>query len=183
MFNDLLEDDYDDHSDDFPDYEETEPTEKELTHAKSLVGKWCSTDRTACTPFLSGLLCKVTAVNDRSRGGSPAQVRIIPFRNKAMFAIRTWWLISSTDSFYVVGGSWLTPTDDRPEKSEYLKAYASLFLRAVIGWISKEHGAFKYKWWNSRGLPFPYLPPINNLISAVYDLGRAFKYGVYIKSY
>ena len=175
-----LEDDY---PDDYPDYEESEPTEKELAHAKSLVGKWCSTGNHGCTPFLSGLLCKVTTVNDCKRGGSPSQVRIIPFRNANMFDFYSWWLINSTDFYHIVGGGWLNPTDDRPRKSEYITAYTALFVRTVIGWVSKEHNSFKYRWWNSKGVPFTYLPPINSLVSAVYDLGRAFKYGVYIKSY
>ncbi len=174
-----LEDDY---PSDYPDYEETEPTEKELAHAESLVGKWCATD-TKCTGFLSGLLCKVTADNNCKRGGNPAQVRIVPFRNNDMFDFYSWWLINSTDFFHVVDGGWLNPTDDRPANPEYITAYTSLFVRAVIGWVSKERYSFKYRWWDSESLPFTYLPPINSLISAVYDLGRAFKYGVYISNY
>ncbi|KKN59264.1 hypothetical protein LCGC14_0543630 [marine sediment metagenome] len=167
-----------------PDYYgEYAPSQEQIDHAKSLVGKWCISKGTSCTPLLSNLLCKVLSVNDASRGGNPAQVRMIPFRNKAMFAFHTWWLIPHTDIFEVVDSGWLIPTSERPRKTECVIAYVSMSLRILWGWLSKESMSFKYRWWNTKGLPFNYLPPINSLISAVYDLGRAFKYGVYINKW
>lgn len=170
--------------DEFPEpdyYEEYEASQEQIDYAKSLAGKWCTSKGTSCTPFLSGLLCKVISANDYSRGGNPAQVRLIPFRTKAMFAFHTWWLISNISTFEVVDSGWLIPTSERPRKTEYVIAYVSMSLRIFWSWLSKENISFKYRWWNAKGLPFNYLPPINSLISAIYDLGRAFKYGVYIK--
>ena len=98
-----------------------------------------------------------------------------------MFAFHAWWLINNTDIFDVVDSHWLSPTEERPTISEYLKTPISTLLRILTGWVSRERKSFGYRWWNSQGLPFNCLPPVNSLIAATYDLGKAFRYGVYIK--
>ncbi len=177
MFDDLSNeiDDY------YPEYEDRPPTQKQLDHARSLIGKFCKSNG-GNTPLLKNLLCKVIAVNDYRRGGNPSQVKMMAYRNNQRWGFKYWWHIGSeTKRYEVIGSGWLTETTERPTIKDYILGEISRNLRIIISNLSSEHTAFHYKWWKHDGM-WQYLPPIANLVSAFNDFGNAFKYGCYLKN-
>lgn len=172
-----LEDWPDDYS---MDYDEEPPTQKELDYAKSLVGKFCLS-KSDCTPFLSNLLCKVTRVNNDSRGGNPTQVWVKVYRCKQMWAFKTWYLIGTNgEKSQVVDSGWLISTDRRPTFLDRINYAISTPARIVTCWISQEHKAFQYEWWYRDSI-WQYLPPIAGLLSSFVDFIDSFRYGIYLQ--
>ncbi len=161
------------------DYYETPITQEQKDHALSLVSEWC-VSKSGVTPFLSGLLCKVIKVNDNCKGGNASQVQIIVYRSGNMFASHTHYLIPNTNITETVDSGWLVTTDNRPTAKDYLKMIASITLRVIVSSASNEKTSFKYAWWKGDSM-WSYTPPINNVLAATYDLGRAFKYGVNLR--
>jgi hypothetical protein len=175
-------DEPEDWPDDYLDYEEKPPTQEQLDHAKSIVGKYCiSKSDLTLTPFLTNLLCKVTRVNDNARGENSTQVRIRVYRCGQMWGFGTWYLIGTSygDVDQAVDSGWLIPTEERPSFSDRINCVFSTLARMTTSQISQEHQAFHYKWWY-RDPIWPYLSPITSLLSALVDFVDSFRYGVYL---
>ena len=158
------------------DYEpvDYEPTQKDLDHAASLVGKYCTCPE-GCTDSLHNMLCKVIAINIDERGGNASQVRCIVFKNDAMWDVGRWMCGPRGERYEVFGGGWMEPTDARPTMVDRIVGWTSYLVRITYSEIGQEKTAFHYKWWKDYAMCYA---PVCNLVGALYDTVRAFKYGV-----
>jgi hypothetical protein len=147
-----------------------------VIHAQKINGKYCVCNG-GVSSFLKGLFCKVIAVNDNSRGGNPGQVRIIVYRNQEMFRPKTWMLIPEDKRYEVIGSTWLTETDMRPNIIDHIRGYVAYIARISFSEIGEEKTAFHYKWWKDKYM-FSRLPPLASIVGAFYDTVKAFKYGI-----
>jgi hypothetical protein len=154
-----------------------EPDQKELDHAASVVGKYC-TCPDGCTDHLKGMLCKVISVNNEERGGNAAQVKVIVFKNNAMWDFRNWMWCPEGERYEVFGGGWMEPTDARPTMVDRIVGWTAAMTRIAVSEIGREKTAFGYKWWKDADARFH--APLCSLVGAFCDTARAFKRGVYI---
>jgi hypothetical protein len=174
--DDMLEKDFDDY-----DYDpDMAPSQKDLDHAASVVGKYCTCPE-GCTPSLKNVLCKVIAVNTEERGGDASQVRVIMFKNNEMWDPKLWMLIPMGERYEVYGGWWMEPTDARPTMVDRIVGWTSYIARITFSEIGREKTAFHYKWW--KDFDARSHAPVCSILGALYDTVLAFKYGVSINQY
>jgi hypothetical protein len=155
------------------DSERVNPDTPQAKHARSIVGKWCAG---IDTPVHGDMLVKVISAGIYDLGC----VNIITFKSsKGMFLFRHWRCVGGGGLADYMGSTWLKPTDKRPSLIDWIIVFPSILARIITCWLEHESKCFKYKWWKDGSyLYHQYNPYIANFIGAIYDFGRAFKYGV-----
>ena len=170
LFDDSYLDDWEKYED-----ERVDPNTPQAIHARNIVGKWCEGN----TPIYGELLAKVIRVNDFDTG----QVRIIALKSsKGLFQIRHWRICGGeTRLTTAIGGTWINPTDKRPNLTDWVKMAIATITRQFICWMEHEGKCFKYGWWRDGSFLYHQNNPyFSNILGAFYDFGRAFKYGVFL---
>jgi hypothetical protein len=175
-----FEDDYemdDSYLDDWKKYdqERLDSNTPQAKHARSIVGKWCEG---IDTPVHGDMLVKVISVGSYDLGC----VNIITFNSsKGMFLFKHWRCVGGGGLTDYMGSTWLKPTNKRPSLLDWMIVLPSVLARIITCWVEHENKCFKYKWWKDGSyLYHQYNPYLTNIIGAFYDLGRAFKHGVYL---
>jgi hypothetical protein len=161
--------------DDWERYEDEriDPNTTQAKHAKSLVGKWCKGKN---TPIYGDILVKVLSVSEYDLGC----VKTITFKSsKSLFQVGHWNVVGGGGLPETIGSMWLELTNKRPNLLDWAIMPLAVITRVIVHEFEHERKCFQYKWWKDGDILYhQYNPIFANLVSAFYDFGRAFKYGV-----